>query len=390
MPDRSKKNQGQSPLAVIKLGTRLLTAGTEEINTQVLENLASQVAEQMEAGFRIVCVTSGAVTAGELVLRRTKQGRTLNRKGVVRKQALSALGQHRLMMLYTNIFAKYGVETAQVLISRDDLKNRAGYLNVRDTLLALLHAGALPIVNENDTVAVHELVGEVYGDNDRLAAMVANAVDADMTVLLGETDGLYTADPNANPGAKLIPVVEQITPQIQALSGKSNDPRGSGGMESKIEAAKLAGESGIPLFIASGNVPNVITRILNGEHVGTLFPSHVSRMEARRRWMMTGFIENKGRLIIDEGAVKAVSKNGMSLLPVGVTGVAGHFERGDIIGIVDVNGHTFGFGVSSYSSEEIRKIKGEGSHKIMSLLGHSYGSEVVHRNNMVVTSELAG
>ncbi len=365
---------------VIKVGTRLLTSGGEQINAGVIESLTEQIVKEMRKGRHIVLVSSGAVTAGlSVVAKKPKQ------RSVVIRQVLASLGQPILMQMYGNVFRNYGIATAQVLISRDDLQSRSGYLNVRQTLNALLENGNLPVVNENDTVAVHEILTEAYGDNDRLAAMVANAVDADILILLGETDGLYTADPKKHSEAVHIPSVKQIGKYIKDIAQGTNDSRASGGMASKIEAAALTTSSGIPLVIASGNTSSVIGRLLSGEKLGTYFVPTVSRMEARKRWMVTGIMEQKGSIAIDSGAKNAVFNRGMSILPVGITSVKGNFQRGDIIGITgNDNALTVGYGVSNYSADDVLQIKNTVSERIASVLGYSYGSAVIHRNNMVL------
>jgi glutamate 5-kinase len=369
---------------VVKFGTNLLTNRRDSVDEATVANLVAQVAEVHSTGTEVLVVTSGAVGAGRDSLKRTIRPERLHERGVVRKQVLAALGQPQLMGTYQREFGKHGIEVAQALLSRDDLQHRLGYLNVRRTLEALLEIGAIPIVNENDVVAVHEIVGDVYGDNDRLSAMVANAVDADLLILLGELEGLYTNDPGIDPAATLIRQVDDITPEIEEAARGPLDGRGSGGMASKLEAARLATASGTPMVIASGRTERVIPRLCAGEEMGTRFAARVSRMEARRRWMLTGFTDSQGAVSVDDGAVKALRERGVSLLPAGITEVTGQFDRGDIIGVKGANGEVIAFGITNYSSADVSVIKGRKTKDVPDLLGHFFGMEVIHRNNMAL------
>ena len=370
---------------MVKIGTNLITGQSSGIDKTTLERLVSQIAGVHAAGAQVLVVTSGAVGAGRAALKKTGAARTLQKRGVAYRQALAALGQTQLMLTYERLFALHGIQVAQVLISRGDLVRRLGYLNARDTLEALLEIRVVPIINENDVVAVEELAGIIYGDNDRLSAMVANAVDADLLVLLGEMDGLYTADPHLDPEARLVPVVETITRDVERAARGPHDGVGSGGMASKLEAAKLATSSGTPMVIASGRMEDVLTRICAGEDIGTRFTTPVSKIEARKRWMLTGITANHGSVTVDDGAVTALRQRGVSLLPAGITSVNGTFERGDIIGVRDNAGQTVAWGVVSYPSEDLGIIKGRKTREVQSLLGHYYGTEVIHRNNMALT-----
>jgi glutamate 5-kinase len=257
-------------------------------------------------------------------------------------------------------------------------------LNVRNTLDALLSIGAVPIINENDVVAVEELAGEVYGDNDRLSAMVANTVDADLLILLGDMDGLYTTDPHVDPNAELISIVDKIDDKIKKAARGPHDKRGSGGMASKLDAARMSIDSGIPMVIASGRVEGIIKSICDGERIGTRFESTVSRRESRKRWILTGRSENRGGVSVDPGASNALKNRGNSLLAIGIVEVTGSFERGDIIEVTEIDGTTIGWGLASYPSIDIELIIGKNSKELPDLLGHYYGAEVIHRNNMAL------
>lgn len=382
----------QRPLRriVVKLGTNLITGrrdadGTRRgIDEESLSNLVSQIAALHATGMQLIVVTSGAVGAGREVLSRSNGKTPPLPRTVAYKQMLAALGQTKLMTAYERLFGEHNIQVAQALISRGDLTQRQRYLNVRDTLEAILEVGAIPVVNENDVVAVDELAGVVYGDNDRLSAMVANDLEADLLILLGELDGLYQRDPHRDPAAEIIREVPHISREIRRIAKGPHDGRGSGGMASKLEAADLATSSGTPMIIASGRTPDVLRRIIGGEQIGTRFPAAISQMEAKKRWLMTGITDGHGAIHVDSGAVAALEQRGRSLLAAGITMVEGNFDRGDIIKIEDADGQLIACGLTSYSSDDLNKIKGRKSGDVQSLLGHYYGMEVVHRNNMAL------
>ena len=369
---------------VIKLGTNLLTGGADSLDLDAIRPIVQQVAAVKATGIEVLIVSSGAVAAGRGPLSRTPGKDRLQRGTVAYRQALAALGQPQLMMTFEQLFADFNVEIAQALISRGDLQSRARYLNVRNTLEAILSIGAVPILNENDVVAVEELAGEVYGDNDRLSAMVANAVDADLLILLGEMEGLYTTDPVLDPSADLISTVSEINGDIEKAARGPHDKRGSGGMASKLDAARLAMDSGIPMVIASGHVKAVVESICDGEKIGTRFEPRVSRRESRKRWILTGRSDHRGSVAVDDGAANAIRNRGNSLLPVGIVAVGGPFERGDIIEVTEIDGTTIGWGLTSYPSSDVELMKGKHSKVLPDLLGHYYGDEVIHRNNLAL------
>ncbi|MDA1278473.1 MAG: glutamate 5-kinase [Chloroflexi bacterium] len=369
---------------VVKLGTNLLTGGKDSLDLNVIGKICKQIVAVRESGIEVLVVSSGAVAAGRDSLSRTPGKNKLQQGTVAYRQTLAALGQPRLMVVFEQIFAESNVQVAQALISRGDLQRRRRYLNVRNTLEALLSIGAVPILNENDVVAVEELVGDVYGDNDRLSAMVANTVDAELLILLGDMVGLHTADPHLNPDAELISVVSEITDRIEEAARGPHDNRGRGGMTSKLDAARLAMDSGIPMVIASGHQDDVIGSICRGEVIGTLFQPSESRRESRKRWILSGRSEHRGSVSVDAGAANALKNRGNSLLPIGIVSVAGPFERGDIIEITEIDGATIGWGLSSYPSGDVELIKGKNSKSLPELLGHYYGAEVIHRNNLAL------
>jgi glutamate 5-kinase len=286
------------------------------------------------------------------------------------------------MRAYEELFAWHEITIAQTLLSRRDLADRQGYLNARNTLLGLLELGVVPIVNENDVVAVEEIEGARIGDNDNLSALVANLIDADLLVLLTDQAGLYTADPRHDPEATLIPRVERIDAGIERLAGDTQG-RGVGGMITKIQAAALAVAGGAAVVIASGQRPDVLTSIALGRQEGTLFPAAVDRMESRKRWMLAG-LSLKGSIAVDEGAIRALCEQRRSLLPAGVRDVEGKFQRGDAVAITDGNGRRIACGIANYSAGDLLRIRGLRSDRIEAELGHHYGGEVVHRDNLVL------
>lgn len=360
---------------VVKLGSNTLTAGGDRLNRPQMLELVRQVAHLHARGLEIVLVSSGAGVTGREVL-----GFPRGRKDIPFKQVLAAVGQARLMQVWDNLFSLYGLAVAQTLLTRDDLQDRQRYLNARNTLLALLERRVVPIANENDVVAVDEIK---IGDNDNLSAMVANVVDADWLVLLTDTGGLYTADPRKDPQATLIPEVREITEAIEALAGGVGSNRGTGGMATKIQAARLATESGTAVIIADGRTPDVLERLVAGETLGTRFLPLASKVESRKRWIISG-LAARGEVAIDNGAALALVRGGKSLLPAGISAVHGHFERGDTINIKDSLGKRLACGVANYAAADLERIRGLHSADIETMLGYEYGEEAVHRNNLVL------
>ena len=376
-----KKSNSPAPVyhrIVVKLGTSLLTGGSDHLDENIMSSLVAQVAQLHRRGLELLVVSSGAITAGRYKLRLNK-----GLRGIPFKQVFSSVGQSRLMLTYEQLFSRHDITVAQALLTRADLSDRAGYLNARNTLLALMELRVLCIVNENDVVAVDEIQEAKFGDNDNLSAMVANLVDADLLLLLTDTAGLYTADPHRDPDARLIPRVERIDSKIEKLAADTASSLGIGGMMTKIEAARLATASGITVIIADGREPDVIVKLAAGEAIGTCFWPLTDKLESRKRWMVSG-LSTRGGLIVDSGAARALRKQKRSLLATGIKKVDGEFQRGDVVTIYDHKGSILGCGISNYSSADIGTIKGAHSDKIAILLGYDYGSEVVHRNNLVV------
>jgi len=359
---------------VVKVGTNTLTNGADSLSRPVMLNLVRQVAHLLERGDQVALVTSGAIVAGREALHISRDA-----KNIPFKQVLAAVGQARLMQTWDQLFSHYGLTVAQTLLTRADLADRQRYLNARNTLLALLDRRVVPIVNENDVVAVDEIK---IGDNDNLSALVANLVDADLLVLLTDTAGLHTADPRRDPSATLINEVPTISDDIVRLASGAGTARGTGGMATKIQAARLATESGSTVLIVNGHAENVLVRASAGDVVGTRFPPARTGLESRKRWILAGLVGTASTRI-DQGAVEALSR-GRSLLPAGIVDINGRFDRGDSVSIIDQTGKALGCGVVNYSSADLERIKGCKSSQIASVLGYHYGDEVIHRNNLVV------
>ena len=362
---------------VVKFGTGLLTSGTDHLDLQIMSSLVEQIARLHQQGKEIIIISSGAITSGRQKLKKVPE-----RKNIPFKQVLASVGQSYLMYTYQKLFSRYDITVAQALLTKGDLSDRNGYLNARNTLLALIELGIICIVNENDVVAIDEIAELKFGDNDNLSAMVANLVDADLLALLTGIGGLYTADPCYSPQAQLIRRVDNIDEEIERMAGDTVSCQGIGGMTTKIEAARLATCSGVNVVIADGREPDTLARVSQGENTGTFFPAQVNKMESKKRWMLSG-LASKGKVMVDEGAVSALKEHNKSLLPAGIIKAEGKFHRGDIIDIVDEKGKRIGYGISNYSSSDLAIIGGKHSDNIPSLLNYDYGDEAVHRNNMV-------
>jgi glutamate 5-kinase len=374
---------------VVKAGTSLLTGGTERLDTVAIASLVEQISDLHRGGVELLLVTSGAVAAGREALDRKGVGTGVAPAGsapwsweLPYRQVLAAVGQSRLMYIYEQLFEQKDIPVAQALVTRRDIADRVGYLNIRNTLLALLALGVVPILNENDVVEVEELEGEVIGDNDTLSALVANIVDADLLVMLGDTAGLYTADPHVDPEARLIPTVERID-EVIGQAGGSWSGMGRGGMVAKLAAARLATTSGVATVIADGREPNVLTRLAGGETLGTWFPPAATRLESRQRWMLSA-VSQSSAVVVDGGAVSALRSQKRSLLPAGVREVRGNFLRGDVVPILGPQDERVAAGVANYGAEDTRRIMGLRSDRIGGVLGYEYGAELVHRSNLVL------
>jgi glutamate 5-kinase len=362
----------------VKIGSRVLTSKGDGLDFEVINDLVGQLANLSRAGREVLVVSSGAVAAGIKELKLRDLPRT-----IAQKQAVAAVGQSHLIWAYERAFKQHHQQVAQVLLTHEDLRHRARYLNARNTLLTLIRLAAIPIINENDTVSVEEIR---FGDNDTLSAMVADLVQADLLLILTDLDGLYTADPHLDPQAEFIAEVQRITPAIEAMAGLSRNAVARGGMYTKMQAAKKLAAGGIPTLIANGLRPGIITSVLAGQRVGTLFHPDKRLFRGRKRWIVTT-LRPRGVLTVDEGAKAAVVCRGKSLLPSGIVNVEGAFEFGDLVRCCDVAGHEFARGLVNYPGHELRLIKGLHTSKIEAKLGQKYDDEVIHRDNLVIWAD---
>jgi glutamate 5-kinase len=340
-----------------------------------IRKIVGEIANLKKKNYEVIIVTSGAIGMGSSRLHLEKKPSSMREK-----QAIAAIGQNLLMSVYEKLFRKYGFIVAQVLLTAEDLRDRRRYLNARNTLFTLLNYKVIPIVNENDTVAVEEIQ---FGDNDTLSALIASKVEADLLIVLSDIKGLYTADPRKDKKAKLIKVVEKITPRMESVSGKAGTLRGTGGMWTKIQAAKVATGSGVTMIVANGNRDRVITSLMEGEDVGTKFLPRKTKLSSRKRWIAFN-LPLLGKIFVDEGAKRALVEKGKSLLPSGIVKVEGEFEIGDGVKILDSQEKEFGRGLVYYSSSEIERIAGKNTRDIEGILGHKDYDEVIHRDNLVV------
>lgn len=364
---------------VIKLGSRVVTTDDGSVDTAQMTHLAEQIAELTRAGKEIVLVTSGAIRAGRKHL--GIHDRSLD---LPARQAAAAVGQIELMWRYREIFGLFGQPIAQVLLTQLELSDFQRYLHLRNTLSTLLREyKVVPVLNENDSVSA---TGVQIGENDRLAAVVSSKLDADLLLSLSDVSGYFDGDPNRDPKAALIPLVTEITPEMERAAADTAGPAGRGGMRTKLEAAKVAMNAGVTMVIANGREPNVIRRIMAGEEIGTVFLPRAAKIRSRKRWI--GFARvPKGSLLVDEGAAKALLESGKSLLPVGVAEVDGEFDAGDMVSVV-VAGPTgrreIARGLVNYRSDELRKIQRCRSKDIPKVLGHRDFDEAIHRDNLVL------
>jgi glutamate 5-kinase len=360
---------------VVKVGSGLVTAAGTGPCADRIAALAADVVS-IRADREIVVVTSGAIVTGMARL-----GLTARPRSIPDKQAAAAVGQMDLMRHYEAAFTRYGISVAQVLLTAQDIGDRARYLNARNTLLALLRFGVLPVVNENDTVAVEEIK---VGDNDNLSALVASLIDADLLVLLTDVDGLYTDDPAVNAGARKLDTVNAVTDEIARLARDRPGRVSVGGMTTKLQAAQKAAAAGVPMVIANGRQPGTLAKVLAGEAVGTYFAPRTDRLGARKRWIAFA-VPPQGRLTVDGGALQALTLHGRSLLPSGVVDVEGEFASGEVVAVVGAeDGREFARGLVNFDAGELRRIRGVKTSDIEDRLGYKSFDEVIHRDNLVI------
>ena len=371
---KARQSITRSRRCVVKLGSALLTDLSTGIDHSLIARISSQIASLLKQGMEVVLVSSGSVAEGMQRL-----GWQQRPHEVYRLQAAAAMGQMGLIQTYESAFKQHDLHTAQLLLTHADLAHRQRYLNARSTLRTLLELGVVPVINENDTVVTDEIR---FGDNDMLAALVANLVEADLLVLLTDQDGLMDADPRLNPNACLIKHAVVGDKTLEAVAGSGNN-LGRGGMLTKIRAAALAARSGTETIIANGNTTDVLIRLLAGEDLGTHFSAGTSRLAARKQWL-AGQLQVQGRLTLDVGAVKVLKQSGRSLLAVGITAISGDFDRGALVVCVDEEQNEVARGLVNYSAKESKKIMGLASTQIEQVLGYVDEPELIHRDNMVL------
>lgn len=373
--NNSRQDITEAKRWVIKIGSSLLTANGKGLDHSGIACWVEQMATLLEQNIEVVLVSSGAIAEGMARL-----GWKVRPSALYKLQAAAAVGQMGLVQTYEHQFQQYGRKTAQVLLDHDDISNRERYLNARNTLKTLLELGVIPVINENDTVVTDQIR---FGDNDTLAAMVANLIDADLLVILTDQDGLFDTDPRNNPEAQLISLGRAGDPALAALAGDSGSNFGRGGMITKLKAAQLAARSGAHTIIVGGDTDNVLTRLFQGEELGTLLIADSQPIAARKRWL-AGRLKVCGSLVLDQGAVLVLREQGKSLLPVGVKSVIGSFHRGDLVSCIDEAGIEVGRGLVNYSAIESSQLAGKASYAIASILGYCDDDELIHRDNFVL------
>lgn len=364
----------QSKRLVVKVGSSLVTNEGRGLDQAAVTEWASQIAALHAQGKQVVLVSSGAIAEGMARLGWARRPHTMHEL-----QAAAAVGQMGLVQAYEVAFARHGLRTAQILLTHEDLSDRKRYLNARSTLYTLLDLGVVPIVNENDTVVTDEIR---LGDNDTLGALVTNLIEAETLIILTDQPGLYSADPRRDPSATLITTAQAGDPALEAMAGGAGSGIGTGGMLTKVLAARRAANSGGNTIIASGREPDVLLRLANGERIGTELRALLPVRSARQRWLVNQ-LRLRGRVMLDDGAVKALTQEHKSLLPIGVIAVEGEFERGDVVACVDQNGVEYGRGLINYSANDARRIMRQPSSKIAEILGSMSDTELIHRDNMV-------
>jgi len=360
---------------VVKVGSGLISAPGQGLLPDRIGALADELAALAKDGREVVVVSSGAIASGMARL-----GLTQRPRSIPEKQAAAAVGQSALMWHYEQAFARHGIRVAQVLVTQEDISARPRYLNARNTLQVLLRFRVVPVVNENDTVAVEEIK---VGDNDNLAALVAALIDADLLVILTDVDGLYTGDPRVDPEARRLETVDAVTEEIERLVWDADGQVSVGGMSTKLEAARKVTSSGIPMVIASGRVPGTLRRVLRGEPLGTYFVPRGDRLAGRKRWIAFA-VPPQGRLTVDAGARSALVERGKSLLPSGVVEVEGEFHAGEVVSLSAADGKEFARGLTNYDAAELRKIQGAKTKDLEERLGYKSFDEVIHRDNLVL------
>jgi len=374
--DLSPSVMAQAQRLVVKVGSSLVTNEGRGIDAQAIATWAAEIAALRDLGREIVVVSSGAVAEGMKRLSWVRRPQSMQDL-----QAAAAVGQMGLAQVYETEFRRFGLQTAQILLTHEDLADRTRYLNARSTLTRLIELGVIPIINENDTVVTDEIK---VGDNDTLAALVTNLIEADALVILTDQAGLYTADPRSHPDARLLSKVKAGDPRLEAMAGGAGSLIGKGGMLTKVLAARRAASAGAHTIVASGRESKVLQRLAGGEMIGTSFIANTAKLTARKQWIADQ-LQLRGALVLDAGALKALLRDGKSLLPIGVSEVQGDFARGDVVACLSQAGSEVGRGLINYASSEARRIIGKPSSEIESLLGFVEEPELIHRSNLVIT-----
>lgn len=365
----------QAKSVVIKVGSSLVTDGGHGVDQKALANWAKQIAELKKQGIKVVLVSSGAIAEGMKRL-----GWKVRPKALNELQAAAAVGQMGLAQAYEVAFEAHQIQTAQILLTHDDLSHRTRYLNSRSTIRTLLNQHVVPVINENDSVTIDEIK---LGDNDTLGALVTNLIEADLLIILTDQNGLYDSDPRHHPNAQFIAQIAASHPDLESMAGGAGSSVGTGGMYTKVLAARRAASSGAATYIANGHAENVLLRLLTGEQLGTLFTPDDNRLSARQQWL-SGQLQLAGKVTIDQGAVQALIEHHSSLLPVGCVAVNGHFERGALVAVCDPSGAEVARGLINYNDREITKLLQQPSQAIEQLLGYVAEEELIHRDNMVL------
>ena len=365
----------QSKCIVVKIGSSLLTNNGEGLDRTAIAGWVAQIAELKTLGKDVLLVSSGAIAEG---LQRLGWKRRPH--AVHELQAAAAVGQMGLVQVYESCFREHGLATAQILLTHEDLAERKRYLNARSTLRTLLELNVIPVINENDTVVTDEIK---FGDNDTLGSLVTNLIEADTMIILTDQSGLYTADPRKDPSATLIRSAQAGAPELEKMAGGAGSHIGSGGMLTKVLAAKRAARSGAHTVIVSGREPNVLLRLAQGEAIGTTLLAETPTLAARKQWL-ADHLQVRGKISLDAGAIKALTQEGKSLLPIGAITLSGEFERGAVVACIDANGKEIARGLINYSADETRKILRKPSNEIETILGYVDESELIHRDNLVL------
>jgi glutamate 5-kinase len=376
MNELRKKYLSKVKRIVVKIGSSSLTSPLGGLDTQNLQKFTSEISEIKDNNLEVIIVTSGAIAAGLKYLNIQEKPKKYSML-----QAIAAVGQHDLMRVYSSYFYKNNKKVGQILVTREDTTKRQQFLNIKNTIISLLELDVIPIINENDSVALDEIK---FGDNDTLAALIAGLVEADLLIILSDIDGFFDKNPRINPDAKLISEVYDIDEKIEKAAGGIGSSVGSGGMVTKIRSAKICVFSGIPMIIANSREKDVIKRILSGENIGTFFvPKENKKLKSLKRWIAYGMI-TKGSIKIDKGAEDAIVNNGKSLLPVGIINVEGYFLKGDNILVLSADDRMIAKGISNLASDAIKMIQGKREEEILKEFGHEFCCEIIHRDNLVV------